>query len=291
MSSRGRLFLSGVISAGIHVCVLTSADHWVDPPRSDAPEGATLLVTLMAAGSVAPELHSKIRQDAGSVAPDVGASQYASVAGPVAPNDTPVDSANAHPWSHPDEARPDETGKPAAEEVQRATTEPKTEGIAASTVAEPIQASTRAPVEQAFRARPATGSVKPRQNERKSARKGRKANTSSQKPAAAKSGRGNASSMVGGGDVTKAAPNYRTNPQPKYPRIARRKGLAGTVILEVRVNASGLVGECRVHASSGHRVLDEQALRTVRKWTFEPGRKGDERVAMWVRVPIRFELK
>jgi len=32
-------------------------------------------------------------------------------------------------------------------------------------------------------------------------------------------------------------------------------------------------------------------MASVRGWLFEPGIKGDKKLDMWVRVPIRFELK
>ncbi|MCK4893050.1 MAG: energy transducer TonB, partial [Calditrichia bacterium] len=33
------------------------------------------------------------------------------------------------------------------------------------------------------------------------------------------------------------------------------------------------------------------ALASVKNWSFEPGMRGDEKVEMWVKVPIRFQLK
>jgi protein TonB len=89
----------------------------------------------------------------------------------------------------------------------------------------------------------------------------------------------------------KARPLYRQNPPPHYPRTARRRGHEGIVVLEVKVLKDGTVGDLRVHASSGHAVLDQAAVKSVRKWLFEPGLQGDQKVDMWVRVPIRFEIE
>jgi protein TonB len=91
--------------------------------------------------------------------------------------------------------------------------------------------------------------------------------------------------------LTEAIPVYRKNPPPKYPRIARRRGYEGTVVMEVLVNRKGRVQAVRVHDSSGHTVLDKAAMTSVKKWLFEPGRRGKEKVDMWVKVPIRFRLK
>ncbi len=91
--------------------------------------------------------------------------------------------------------------------------------------------------------------------------------------------------------LKEAVPIYRQNPPPGYPRIARRKGYEGTVVLEVLVGRKGRVSDLRVLQSCGHAVLDEAAADSVRSWMFDPGRLDDEPVEMWVRVPIRFHLK
>ena len=91
--------------------------------------------------------------------------------------------------------------------------------------------------------------------------------------------------------IKEAIPLYRENPPPRYPSIARRKGYEGTVVLKVLVNPKGKVADCRMFRSSGHSVLDEAAIRSIRNWLFEPGMRGEKKVEMWVKVPIRFQLK
>lgn len=103
-------------------------------------------------------------------------------------------------------------------------------------------------------------------------------------------------SNTGGGSVEgpvirQARPLYRQNPPPKYPRAARRSRRQGTVILEVLVRPDGRVGELKIGTSSGFAMLDRAALKSVRNWLFEPGTKGDEKVEMWVKVPIKFQLQ
>jgi protein TonB len=88
-----------------------------------------------------------------------------------------------------------------------------------------------------------------------------------------------------------ATPLYRYNPPPKYPVLARRRGFQGKVVLEVLVSPFGNVLDLRVLTSSGYPILDSAAKSSVKHWTFEPGMRGQEKVKMWVRVPIRFELK
>jgi len=91
--------------------------------------------------------------------------------------------------------------------------------------------------------------------------------------------------------IREARPLYRSNPPPKYPAVARRRGFQGNVVLEVLVGQIGNVIDLRVLSSSGYPILDRAAKSSVKNWTFEPGMRGQKKVKMWVRVPIRFELK
>jgi len=91
--------------------------------------------------------------------------------------------------------------------------------------------------------------------------------------------------------IQKVRPFYRKHPAPKYPRIARIRGYQGNVVLEVLVDRNGNVGDLRVLKSSGYPILDKAAEAAVKNWSFEPGIIGEDKVEMWVRIPIRFELK
>ena len=72
--------------------------------------------------------------------------------------------------------------------------------------------------------------------------------------------------------------------------MARRRSLEGKVVLKVQVLASGQPGQMQVETGSGHEMLDEAALETVRHWRFVPAKRGDKAVDSWVRVPIVFKL-
>ena len=91
--------------------------------------------------------------------------------------------------------------------------------------------------------------------------------------------------------ITHALPMYRKNTPPQYPLIARRRGYQGRVLLEVLVRRDGTVGSIRLSKSSGHETLDRTAIKEVEKWLFHPAKRGDELVEMWVKIPIRFQLK
>jgi len=91
--------------------------------------------------------------------------------------------------------------------------------------------------------------------------------------------------------IREAKPLYRSNPSPKYPRIARIRGYQGNVLLDVLVNKNGKVNDLKIYKSSGYPILDRAAVSSVKYWLFEPGMIGENKVNMWVRVPIRFELR
>jgi protein TonB len=91
--------------------------------------------------------------------------------------------------------------------------------------------------------------------------------------------------------IQEARPLYRENPPPVYPTVARRKRYQGLVWLEVLVDTQGQVADIRIHQSSGYDVLDGAALSAAKKWRFEPGKRGDATVPMWVRIPVRFQLR
>lgn len=85
-------------------------------------------------------------------------------------------------------------------------------------------------------------------------------------------------------------PRYRLNPRPEYPALATRRRWQGEVLLRALVDAQGDVTRVEVESSSGHDILDQAALKTVRRWKFHPARDGEQNVSGEVCLPIRFEL-
>ncbi len=61
-------------------------------------------------------------------------------------------------------------------------------------------------------------------------------------------------------------------------------------MLLVEVMPTGKIGKVEVTTSSGHDILDEEAIRTVRAWHFEPAMINGEPVRSLVEVPFKFEL-
>ena len=84
--------------------------------------------------------------------------------------------------------------------------------------------------------------------------------------------------------------DYLHNPPPAYPRMSRRMGEQGTVLLRVFINAEGRAEKAEIRSSSGYPRLDEAALETVQRWRYVPGQRAGQPEAMWFNVPIRFVL-
>jgi protein TonB len=80
------------------------------------------------------------------------------------------------------------------------------------------------------------------------------------------------------------------NLPPAYPRLARRRGYEGLVVLLIRVSTGGMCLSVEVLESSGHTVLDRAAVAAVKKWRFKPASTGAAAVEAEVEVPIRFRL-
>ena len=79
--------------------------------------------------------------------------------------------------------------------------------------------------------------------------------------------------------------------RPGYPATARRLGIQGTTMLRVHVLVDGRVGDVLVQETAGHPDLDQAAAEAVRRWRFDPARRGNDPVAMWVLLPVEFRLK
>ena len=84
---------------------------------------------------------------------------------------------------------------------------------------------------------------------------------------------------------------YLNNPAPPYPAMSRRFNEQGLVVLRVFINTDGQAEHTELYQSSGHRRLDDSALRTVAQWRFVPGTRYGVPQAMWFNVPINFVLE
>lgn len=79
-------------------------------------------------------------------------------------------------------------------------------------------------------------------------------------------------------------------PDPYYSKVARKKGLEGTVLMEVIVQPDGSVTDIKI-LKSPNEELSDMAVQGVSKWRLKPARLADgEPVAVIVPVEVNFRL-
>ena len=88
-----------------------------------------------------------------------------------------------------------------------------------------------------------------------------------------------------------APPRPKKAIRPYYPEGARRRGEQGNVVLEIRVDESGSVGDVKIVTSSGFGELDAAAVHAVRAARFAPAKSGRDYVASTARLTLTFRLR
>ncbi len=78
--------------------------------------------------------------------------------------------------------------------------------------------------------------------------------------------------------------------QPRFTPTARRAGIQGTVILDAIIDREGRVRDVRVRKGLP-LGLDEEALRAVRQWRYEPSTLDGRPVEVALTVTVRFGIR
>lgn len=78
---------------------------------------------------------------------------------------------------------------------------------------------------------------------------------------------------------------------PPYPRLLKRRGIEGYVLVEFTVTEQGLVQDPVIIESRPHEDFGKSVLRTVRFWKFKPYRLDDKPVAVRARQGIDFTME
>jgi len=76
------------------------------------------------------------------------------------------------------------------------------------------------------------------------------------------------------------------NPPPRYPPLARQRGIEGQVLLRLTVNEMGRSETIDIAESSGNESLDREARQTVSRWRFYPS-NGRGVVTQRIRFRLR----
>lgn len=80
------------------------------------------------------------------------------------------------------------------------------------------------------------------------------------------------------------------NTAPEYPKLARKRNQQGLVILRCFIDSKGKAAKVELNKSSGHKLLDEAAMKAVKDWNFIPARKNDQPYGEFLLIPIQFNL-
>ena len=73
--------------------------------------------------------------------------------------------------------------------------------------------------------------------------------------------------------------------RPRWPKEAIANRWTGQGIISLYVHADGIVYDAQVFKSSGHEVLDREAIRAFRQWRFQ-----SEKADFTVKLPFKFEF-
>ena len=93
-----------------------------------------------------------------------------------------------------------------------------------------------------------------------------------------------------GGDVTQ--PKVISDVKARYTAKAARARIQGTLVLTIVVLPNGTVGEVTIARSLDPLYgLDDEAVKAVKQWRFEPGTRNKKPVAVQVEVTMTFALK
>jgi protein TonB len=82
-----------------------------------------------------------------------------------------------------------------------------------------------------------------------------------------------------------------TRAYPRYPELARKAGVQGTVVLLIVIDQDGRVGEIEVLRSPDPRFgFDLAAIEAVKQWRYQPALLAGRPVAVQASVTIEFTI-
>lgn len=79
--------------------------------------------------------------------------------------------------------------------------------------------------------------------------------------------------------------------QPEYPERSLRMRQEGVVWLRVLISETGARQELKLHKPSQYALLNQAAIKAVKKWTFDPNVVNGRAVRSWVEIPIEFKIQ
>ncbi|HIF9464438.1 TPA: energy transducer TonB [Photobacterium damselae] len=154
---------------------------------------------------------------------------------------------------------------------------------AAKKVANKTKKAEQKPVVKNRDSKPVKSATKPQPQSRLKNETSQVANTANNKKALLSSGT-QSPELV-------SRPTFATRPGPvSYPRLAKRRGIQGQVMVEIWIDPKGKQIKQKVISSSGTEILDQAALTAIKKWKFSSHIVDGQAIAHRVHIPVRFQL-
>ncbi len=85
------------------------------------------------------------------------------------------------------------------------------------------------------------------------------------------------------------APEAKTTMQPKYPDLAAKAGIEGTVWTNVSIDETGKVTKVTISKSDAE-IFNQVSIDAAMQWAFKPALKDGKPIATEVSIPFRFKL-
>ena len=96
--------------------------------------------------------------------------------------------------------------------------------------------------------------------------------------------------LIDSGESISVMPQLIDFIKADYPAELVRKGVSGSVVLDLLVNESGDVDSVSI-AKGIHPVLDTNALRAAQKFRFTPAMAGEDSIAVLLQYEYHFTLE
>jgi protein TonB len=77
----------------------------------------------------------------------------------------------------------------------------------------------------------------------------------------------------------------------EYPSVLRDSGVGGRVTVWFFIDEEGRVQQTQINESSGYDALDQAALNVAEVYQFSPALNRENRVQVWVSLPITFQVQ
>lgn len=97
-------------------------------------------------------------------------------------------------------------------------------------------------------------------------------------------------SVLNGAAPALAQPAPSACPKPVYPAEAKQAHWTGVSTVAFLIDVDGAVRDTRVLKSSGHAVLDDAVLATLKACTFRPATRNGHLVEAWQPVQFAWDL-